>query len=85
VSKRLALKCFNPQSVFPSSSDLSRVRCITLACYVMKDLEHYATQGGLTREQWFENVKPVPWANLPPHLWAMFNDKFYAVFPPDVV
>jgi hypothetical protein len=61
------------------------VRCITLACYVMKELESYATQDGLAREQWFENVKPVPWANLPPHLWAMFNDKFYAVFPPYLV
>jgi hypothetical protein len=71
--------------VLPSSSDISRVRCITLACYVMKELEHYATQDGLTREQWFENVRPVPWANLPPYLWAMINDKFYDVFPPYLV
>jgi hypothetical protein len=51
----------------------------------MRELEPYATQGGLTREQWFENAKPVPWANLPPNLWALINDKITVVFPPYVV
>jgi len=63
-------------------SDMSRVRCISLACYVMRELEPYATQEGLSREQWFENVKPVPWANLPPHIWGLINDSIIAGFPP---
>ena len=61
---------------------MSRVRCISLACYVMKELEPYGTQEGLSREQWFENVKPVPWANLPPHIWGLINDNIMAGFPP---
>ncbi|KAI0277277.1 hypothetical protein BGY98DRAFT_630546 [Russula aff. rugulosa BPL654] len=48
----------------------------------MQELDHYATQDGLRREQWFENVKPVPWANLPRNLMALINDEFSAVFPP---
>lgn len=71
--------------VIQFSSDISRVRCITLACYSMRELEPYATQEGLTREQWFENVKPVPWANLPPHIWGLINDNIIAGFPPYVV
>src|SRR5260221_8721139 len=31
-----------------SSSDISHARCITLACYVMRGVEPYATQEGLT-------------------------------------
>ena len=48
----------------------------------MQELDHYATQDGLLREQWFENVKPVPWANLPRNLWALINNEVLAVFPP---
>jgi hypothetical protein len=51
----------------------------------MQELDHYATQDGLRREQWFENVKPVPWANLPRNLMALINDEFSAVFPPCLV
>jgi hypothetical protein len=48
----------------------------------MQELDPYATQDGLPREQWFENVKPVPWTNLPRNLWAMINDEVSATFPP---
>jgi hypothetical protein len=48
----------------------------------MQELDPYATQDGLLREQWFENVKPVPWANLPRNLWALINDNVLAMFPP---
>ncbi len=48
----------------------------------MQELDPYATQDGLLREQWFENLKPVPWANLPPKLWALINDEVLAMFPP---
>ncbi|KAH9998843.1 hypothetical protein BJV74DRAFT_189022 [Russula compacta] len=65
--------------------DISRARCITLACYSMKELEPYATQEGLAREKWFENVKPIPWANLPRNLWALINDRITVVFPPYLV
>lgn len=68
--------------VLPSSFDISQARCITLACYLMQDLDPYATQDGLLRDQWFENVKPVPWANLPRNLWALINDEVTAMFPP---
>ncbi|KAF8501541.1 hypothetical protein F5888DRAFT_1240483 [Russula emetica] len=65
--------------------DISQARCITLACYLMLELDPYATQDGLLREQWFENVKPVPWANLPRNLWALINDEVLAIFPPYLV
>lgn len=71
--------------VLPSSLDISQARCITLACYLMQELDHYATQDGLRREQWFENVKPVPWGNLPRNLTALINDEFSAGFPPCLV
>jgi len=51
----------------------------------MQELDPYATQDGLHREQWFENVKPVPWANLPRNLWALINDEVSAMFPPYLV
>jgi hypothetical protein len=51
----------------------------------MQDLEHYASQDGLAREKWFENVRPIPWAKLPRYLWALVNDKFTEVFPPYLV
>ena len=51
----------------------------------MKELEPYATQEGLAREKWFENVKPIPWANLPRNLWALINDRVTVVFPPYLV
>ena len=51
----------------------------------MKELDPYATQNGLLREQWFENVKPVPWANLPRTLWSLINDEVTAMFPPYLV
>ncbi|KAI0279540.1 hypothetical protein BC826DRAFT_1080339, partial [Russula brevipes] len=66
-------------------SDVSQVRCVTLACYSMQDLEPYASQDGLAREKWFENVRPIPWAKLPRYLWASVNDKFTEVFPPYLV
>ncbi|KAH9953886.1 hypothetical protein BC827DRAFT_1245787 [Russula dissimulans] len=62
--------------------DISQAKCVTLACYSMQELDPYANQGSLAREQWFENVKPVPWAKVPHHLWAIVNDKFTVVFPP---
>ncbi|SRR5216684_5526115 len=68
-----------------SSLDISQARCITLACYLMQELDLYATQDGLLREQWFENVKPVPWANLPRSLWALINGEVTTVFPPYLV
>lgn len=74
-----------PQFALRFSSDVSKVRCITLACYSKKELDPFASQDGLAREQWFENVKPVPWANLPRNLWALINDEFTAVFPPFMV
>lgn len=58
---------------------------MTLACYSMQELVPYASQDGLARERWFENVRPVPWAKLPPNLWAVINDDVAAVFPPYVV
>lgn len=51
----------------------------------MQELDPYATQDGLLREQWFENVKPVPWANLPRNLWALINDNILVMFPPYLV
>jgi hypothetical protein len=51
----------------------------------MQELDLYATQDGLLREQWFENVKPVPWANLPRSLWALINGEVTTVFPPYLV
>jgi len=48
----------------------------------MQELDAYATQEGLLHEQCFENVKPVPWANLPRNLWALINDEVAATFPP---
>jgi hypothetical protein len=51
----------------------------------MQDLEPYASQDGLAREKWFENVRPIPWAKLPRYLWALVNDKFTEVFPPYLV
>jgi hypothetical protein len=48
----------------------------------MQELDPYATQDGLLREKWFENVKPVPWAKLPRNLWALVNDEVSAMFPP---
>lgn len=63
-------------------SEISQARCITLACYLMQELDLYATQDGLLREQWFENVKPIPWVNLPRNLWALINDDASAMFPP---
>jgi hypothetical protein len=51
----------------------------------MQELDFYARQDGLARERWFENVKPVPWAKLPRHLWAVINDEVIAVFPPYMV
>jgi hypothetical protein len=68
--------------VLPSSLDITPARCITLACYLMQELDPYAMQDGLLREKWFENVKPVSWTNLPPNLWALINDEVSAVFPP---
>ncbi|KAI0303655.1 hypothetical protein B0F90DRAFT_1308448 [Multifurca ochricompacta] len=65
-------------------SDISRARCITLACYSIQDLAPYATQDGITREQWFENTKPVPWAMLPRSLWVVINNEATVVFPPYV-
>ncbi|KAI0255054.1 hypothetical protein BJV78DRAFT_1279662 [Lactifluus subvellereus] len=62
--------------------DISQARCITLACYSTQDLEPYASQAVMTREQWFENTKPVPWAKLPRSLWALINDEVAVVFPP---
>src|SRR5712671_1804899 len=73
------------QSLLSSSLDISRAKCVTLACYSMQELDSYANQGSLAREQWFENVKPVPWAKVPHHLWAIINDRFTVVFPPYLV
>ena len=68
--------------VLQSSLDISQARCITLACYLTQELNHYVAQDGLLREQWFENIKPVPWANLPRNLWALINNDVSAMFPP---
>ena len=51
----------------------------------MQELDPYARQDGMARERWFENVKPVPWENLPRNLWAVINDEVTAVFPPYLV
>jgi hypothetical protein len=72
-------------SCFQPSLDISQARCITLACYLKEELDPYATQERLTREQWFENVKPVSWANLPHYVWGVINDKITAEVPPYMV
>ena len=72
-------------NVRQSSLDISQARCISLACYSTQDLEPYANQAAMTREQWFENTKPIPWAKLPRSLWALINDEFAVVFPPYMV
>ena len=51
----------------------------------MQELDPYAIQDDLAREQWFENVKPVPWENLPRNLWALVNDEVPVRFPPYMV
>jgi hypothetical protein len=66
----------------PSSMDISHARCISLACYSVQDLEPYTNQKGGKRENWFENVRPVPWPKMPRHLWFLVNDEFTILYPP---
>ncbi|KAN0132875.1 hypothetical protein V8E53_009240 [Lactarius tabidus] len=62
--------------------DISHARCISLACYAVQDLEPYTNQQGGKRENWFENVRPVPWPKMPRHLWFLVNDEFTILYPP---
>ncbi|KAH8990355.1 hypothetical protein EDB92DRAFT_791675 [Lactarius akahatsu] len=62
--------------------DISRAKCISLACYSVQDLEPHANQQDVSREHWFENVRPVPWPKLPRHLWFLVNDEFTILYPP---
>lgn len=62
--------------------DISRAKCISLACYSVQDLEPHANQQDVSREHWFENVRPVPWTKLPRHLWFLVNDEFTILYPP---
>jgi hypothetical protein len=62
--------------------DISHARCISLACYSVQDLEPYTNQKGGKRENWFENVRPVPWPKMPRHLWFLVNDEFTILYPP---
>ncbi|KAH8982995.1 hypothetical protein EDB86DRAFT_2834154 [Lactarius hatsudake] len=57
--------------------------CISLACYSIQDLEPHANQQqGPSREHWFENVRPVPYKEIPRVLWFIINDEFTILFPP---
>jgi hypothetical protein len=62
--------------------DISHAKCISLACYAVQDLEPYTNQQGGKRENWFENVRPVPWPKMPRHLWFLVNDEFTILYPP---
>ena len=79
VSVSLCLRMLIP----PSSLDISQARSISLACYSVQDLEPYTTQqDGSRRENWFENVRPVPWPKMPRHLWFLVNDEYTILYPP---
>jgi len=62
--------------------DISQAKCISLACYSVQDLEPYTTQQAASRENWFENVRPVPWQKIPRHIWFLVNDEFTILYPP---
>ena len=68
--------------VLPPSTDLSQVRCVSLACYSIHDLHPHTIKQSESHRHWFEVAKLIPFTKILRVLWFLMNNKFTFFYPP---